>query len=75
MYLFVFRGSSTCVIILVGLSVILCSPRFPPRVLRILRGIRAFRERSGYRVPTLHHLGIMSHVDHDFGASPLRFLA
>ena len=53
----------------------LCFLSVLPHVLRVLSGIRSFRERSAYRVPTLHHLGIMSHVDHDFGASPLRFLA
>ena len=36
-YLFVFRGSSTCVIVLVGLSdSLVSSPRVSPRVLRVL---------------------------------------
>ena len=37
MYLFVFRGSSTCMIVLVGLSdSLVSSPRVSPRVLRVL---------------------------------------
>ena len=41
------HGSSTCVIILVGLNVCLVFPFvISPRVLRVLRGIRSFHERS-----------------------------
>ena len=42
-----FRGSSTCVIVLVGLSdSLVISPRVSLRVLRVHRGIRSFREIS-----------------------------
>ena len=79
-FLFVFRESSTCVIILVGLSVLLCPPRDFPLVFLLVffaffAGSAPFVKDWPIRVPTLHHLGIMSHVDHDFGASPLCFLA
>ena len=61
-----------CDLFLFGLSDSLVLPLvFFPVFFVFIIGIRSFRERSAYRVSTLHHLGIMSKVDHDFGASPL----
>ena len=73
---FVFRWSSTCLALFLSVECFLVFfPRSPPRVLRVPRRDPLQTWKIGIEGSTLHNLGIMSHVDHVFGAPTLCFLA